>query len=287
MGNALATINSRNTAIEIPKDYVPVAGIENLNADDFTLPVMKLVQATTKVDDVASKVGQWYRTDTGETHEAPNLIMIGIAKQRVLFQSEYDGTGKPLCRSDNGKEPRHEYIGQSLDVVPPTEKYAAIVREGPGSFEIMTLCENCPLSQWTNGQKPPCKQSDNWAAVTSDGDPVIVRFGGSAAKMGGKLRNLARIATVKRKPLYIKLGSHLEQGDSGNYYVPDILPASEVLSADLIDLAKTFASVNLAARYDDLADDDAPKVEAKPKARVIDLNDEGPEWNPSYDELPA
>ncbi len=117
MGNALATINSRSTAIEIPQDYVPVAGIENLNADDFTLPVMKLVQATTKnIDDIEHKVGKWYRTDTGETHDEPNLIMIGIAKQRVLFQSEYDGTGKPLCRSDNGKEPRHEYIGITLDV---------------------------------------------------------------------------------------------------------------------------------------------------------------------------
>lgn len=285
MGNALITRNT-NTAIEVPADYVPVAGIEQLSADDFTLPVMKLVQSTTKVEGVADKLGKWYRTDTGETTEAPHLIMIGIAKQRVLFESTYSGEGKPLCRSDNGKEPRAEYIGQTLDVVPPTEKYEAVVREGPGNFEIMPLCSNCPLSQWVNGNKPPCKLSDSWAAVTSDGDPVIVRFGGSAAKMGGKLRNLARIATVKRKPLYIKLGSHFEQGDNGNYYVPDILAATEPISTDLIDLAKTFASVNLAARYDDLADEDAPKEEAQ-KRRVIDLNDEsnGPDW-PDENNMP-
>lgn len=281
MGNALITRNT-NTAIEVPADYVPVAGIEQLSADDFTLPVFKLVQATTKVDNVDQLVGQWYRTDTGEAVKEPNLIMIGIAKQRVLFGSEYDGKGKPLCRSDDGKAPRPEYVGQSLDVVNPTERRAAIVSEGPGNFEIGGLCANCPLSQWINGQKPPCKQSDSWAAVTSGGDPVIVRFGGSAAKIGGKLRNLARIATVKRKPLYIKLGSHLEQGDSGNYYVPDILAATDPLSPELIELAKTFASINLAARYDDLEDE---PVKAQ-NTKTVDLNNGGPEWPPEDDNYP-
>lgn len=264
--NALA-IRNNNTAIEVPADYVPVAGIENLSADDFSLPVLKLVQANSQIDNADQLIGQWYRTDTGEAIKNPNLIMIGIAKQRVLFASEYSGEGKALCKSDDGKAPRLDFIGQSLDVVMGNEKRSTIVSEGPGDFTIGDDCATCPLSQWTNG-KPPCKLSDNWAAVTSDGDPVIVRFGGSAAKIGAKLRNLARAATYKRKPLYIALGSHLENGTSGNYYVPEILTATEPLSPELIDMAKAFGGVNLAARADDLHEDEAPE----PQGRVIDLN---------------
>lgn len=269
MNTALTTRNM-NTAIEIPADYVPVAGIENLSPDDFSLPVLKLVQANSQIDNADQLIGQWYRTDTGEALEHPNLIMIGIAKQRVLFASEYSGEGTALCRSDDGKAPRAELIGTTLDVVPGTDRRSAIVSAGPGNFEIPATCNECPLSQWTESGKPPCRLSDNWAAVTSDGDPVVVRFGGSAAKIGAKLRNLARAATMKRRPLYIALGSHLEQCATGNYYVPDILPASDALSPELIDMAKAFAGVNLAARANDLVEED--QASEQPHTRVVDLN---------------
>lgn len=270
--NALTIRN--NTAIEIPQDYVPVAGIDQLGPDDFSLPVLKLVQVNSQIDNADQLVGQWYRTDTGEAIERPHLLMIGIAKQRVLFASAYNGEGKALCKSDDGKSPRVDFIGQSLDVVEGNEKRATIVADGPGNFVIGVDCSICPLSQWTNG-KPPCKLSDNWAAVTNDGDPVIVRFGGSAAKIGAKLRNLARASTLKRRPLYISLGSHLENGTSGNYYVPDILPASEPLAPELIEMAKAFSGVNLAARADDLQEDDQSKND-HPTGRVIDLNEDTP-----------
>ena len=264
-------IRNNNTAIEVPADYVPVAGIENLSPDDFSLPVIKLVQVNSQIDNADQLVGQWYRTDTGEAIETPNLLMIGIAKQRVLFASTYSGEGKALCKSDDGKTPRADFVGKSLDYVQGNERRAAVVAEGPGDFIIGDDCATCPLSQWNNG-KPPCKLSDNWAAVTNDGDPVIVRFGGSAAKIGAKLRNLARAATLKRRPLYIALGSHLENGTSGNYYVPDILTATEPLSPELVEMAKAFAGINLAARADDLGDDEQPKKAPQHNG------DEVPEW---------
>ena len=264
-------IRNNNTAIEVPADYVPVAGIENLSPDDFSLPVIKLVQVNSQIDNADQLVGQWYRTDTGEAIETPNLLMIGIAKQRVLFASTYSGEGKALCKSDDGKTPRADFVGKSLDYVQGNERRAAVVAEGPGDFIIGDDSATCPLTQWNNG-KPPCKLSDNWAAVTNDGDPVIVRFGGSAAKIGAKLRNLARAATLKRRPLYIALGSHLENGTSGNYYVPDILTATEPLSPELVEMAKAFAGINLAARADDLGDDEQPKQSQQHNG------DEGPEW---------
>jgi hypothetical protein len=265
----IATIEPKAQAMTTPgADYVPVAGISDLSPDDFSIPVLKLIQSNTKIDDADKHAGKWYRSDTGEILQQPQALIIGIAKSRVLFPSDYTGDGVTLCRSDNGHEPRAEYIGGVVYFVPGTEKRRPVVSEAtadatdPHNTIISASCADCPLSQWGDeGGKPPCRLSDNWAALLDEGDPALIRFGGSAAKMSSKLRNLARAATAKRKPLYISLSAHFEKGDSGNYWVPDITPIKDSVPADLIETAKAFMGLNLAARAADLmpdGEDDRP-----------------------------
>jgi hypothetical protein len=259
----VATIEPQATAMTTPgADYVPVAGITDLSPDDFSIPVLKLIQSTTKIDDADKHAGKWYRSDTGEIITSPQALIIGIAKSRVLFPSDYTGDGVTLCRSDDGHAPRVDYIGSMIYFMPGTEKRRPIVSEATAdkdddrNMAIPAACADCPLSQWgTEGGKPPCRLSDNWAALLDEGDPALIRFGGSAAKMSAKLRNLARAATAKRKSLYIALSAHFEKGDSGNYWVPDITPIKETVPADLIETAKAFMGLNLAARAADLAPD--------------------------------
>ena len=69
MNTQLTTKQNGNTAVALPEDYIPVAGIENLSPDDFSIPVVKLVQTNTGIDHADELAGQWYRTDTGETSE--------------------------------------------------------------------------------------------------------------------------------------------------------------------------------------------------------------------------
>jgi len=254
-----------NTALEAPADYIPVAGIENLSPDDFSIPVLKLVQTNTGIDNADQLAGRWYRTDTDEVLEQVKALIIGIQKSRILFKTEYTGGGKALCRSDDSIAPRAEYIGQAVYYNAGNEKRSTQIAEGDGGqldMPIPRTCAECPLSQWgVNGEKPPCRLSDNWAALTAEGDPILIRFGGSAAKISSKLRNLARAATAKRRHLYVALSSHFEQGEIGNYYVPDVMLLKEPLPADLLDTAKAFMGMNLAARAAEMLvndDEEAP-----------------------------
>lgn len=289
MNTQLQHVNT-NTAIEIPFDYIPVAGIESLSPDDFSIPVMKLVQTNTNIDNADTLAGNWYRTDTGETFETVRTLIIGIAKSRILFASEYTGEGKALCRSDDSIAPRADHAPAVFYQPgnPKTGRKATVgAMEGNNDLDIPNTCVECPLSQWgIDGEKPLCRLSDNWAALTDEGDPVLIRFGGSAAKISAKLRNLARAATAKRRPLYVELSSHFEHGEIGQYYVPDVTLLKDKLPDDLLDTARAFTGLNLAARAAEMMSDDEAATSATPQTRSANPDD-GPDWDavPLSDEL--
>jgi hypothetical protein len=286
--NTQLTKQNGNTAIAMPEDYIPVAGIENLSPDDFSIPVVKLVQSNTGIDNADELVGQWYRTDTGEVAPELKTLIIGIQKSRILFPSEYSGDGKALCRSDDSITPRADHAPAVYYLAGNEKRRTQISEMEGGNFDmtIPATCAECPLSQWgVNGEKPPCRLSDNWAALTSEGDPVLIRFGGSAAKISAKLRNLARAASAKRRPLYVQLSSHFETGKIGQYYVPDLTLLKEPLPADLLDTAKAFVGLNLAARAAEMAVDDETEQGGETGYKIKAMTD--PDWSQLNDEVPA
>lgn len=279
--NTQLTKRNGNTAVTAPEDYIPVAGIDKLSPDDFSIPVVKLVQTNTGIDNADQYAGQWYRTDTGETCETLRVLIIGIQKSRILFPTEYSGDGKALCRSDDSIAPRAEHVGQPIYYQAGNEKRHTLISEaegGPYDMALPATCAECPLSQWgLNGEKPPCRLSDNWAALTNDGDPVLIRFGGSAAKISAKLRNLARAATAKKRPLYIELSSHFEKGEIGQYYVPDVTMIREPLPADILDIARAYVGLNLAARAAEMAPLDEEEAQKQNGAYVPKFESD-PNW---------
>lgn len=279
------TNGNKALATEAPADYIPVAGIEKLSPEDFSIPVMKLVQTNTNIDSADTLAGQWYRTDTGEVYKTVKILIIGIAKSRILFKSEYAPGAKALCRSDDSIAPRTEFIGQMIYYLAGSQTRKAVVSEAEGKqydTSLPATCAECPLSQWgLNGEKPPCRLSDNWASLTEESDPVLIRFSGSSAPISAKLRNLARAAAAKRRPLYVELSSHFEEGDeSGKYYIPDLTLLKEALPADLLDTAKAFNGLNLAARAAEMMSDDEEPTRAAPTTRRAEPNDGGPDWLP-------
>jgi hypothetical protein len=149
-------------------DYVSVAGLDDLDPGEFTLPSLKLTQAQSTSEESIKHLGQWYRRDTSEYLVAPNVLILGIAKSRVLFPADYNGEkSDPLCKSDDAISPRVEFVGTRPDGF---------------SDEIAALCADCPLSQWgPDGEAPACTLSENWAALTENGDPVVIRLSRSAS----------------------------------------------------------------------------------------------------------
>src|SRR3990167_3901618 len=181
-------------ALTVSEGYIPVAGYENLNPDDFSLPTLKLVQAQTTIDGSMQHLGQYVKTDTGEFFENPAALIIGIAKSRIMFPTEYNGKGsEPLCRSDNALFPRTEFVNRRVE-----------------GLYIPESCADCPFSHFPDdGGAPPCSLSENWAAILDSGDIAIIRFKGASTRASGMLKNIMRANRMKQRPTYVRLGSQL------------------------------------------------------------------------------
>lgn len=214
-------------------DYVPVAGFEQVPPDDFSLPTLKLVQAQTKNEGAQAHLGEYIKTDTGDYLKDPNVLVVGIAKTRIMFPDKYAADNKALCRSDNGNEARPEYIGTRVNGV-----------------TIEGFCQDCPFSQWPeDGKTPPaCSLADQWAVILPAGDPAILRLSGSSAKTSATLKNVMRANRFAGRATHVKLGSSFTRSDKGQFYVATVTPTKDAISPDALNTAKMLAGVNLAAR---------------------------------------
>lgn len=244
-------------ALDLPADYVPVAGYEGLDPDDFSLPTLKLVQAQTTLEGAEKHQGEYVKTDTVDYFKDPQALIVGIQKSRIMFPSEYGGAASdPLCRSDDSYRARNEYIGTDVEGV-----------------EIPPACADCPFSKWTDNQAPRCTLSENWAAILDTQDIVILRLKGTSAAASKILKNMMRANRLKRRSTYVQLGSTFTRSDKGQYYVATVKSRTETPPIDSLDLARELASVNLAAR----AADEAPEPRPAPaSAGHTDWDDQPP-----------
>jgi len=242
--NTKLAVQNTDTTLAHPVEFVDIAGFDQLGPDDFSLPRLVLVQSQ-HVHEAADKhIGEWYRTDTNEHVVNPRLLIIGIAKSRVLFEEGFDRQAEPICRSDNGFAPRHDMIGANVENV-----------------YIPTTCANCPFNAWgEDGIPPRCSLADNWAALIGDGEPIVFRLKGTSAKISKQLKNVGRVARAKRKNLYVELGSVPEVSDQGKYYVASFRVIRDEVPADLLQMAQEFAGINLASRAAEMVDVDATVV---------------------------
>jgi hypothetical protein len=240
----------------VAADYVPVAGFSDLSPDEFSLPVLKLVQPQTKNDDAEKHPGEYLNATAGEYLNNPNVLVVGIAKTRVMFPKEYSADSKPLCRSDNGNEPRAEFIGTYV-----------------GNVIIPEECAVCPFGQWQEGSKdaPPCSLVDNWAVILGNGDPAILRLSGSSAKTSALLKNIMRGNRLAGRATHIRLGSVFTRTQKGQYYVATVTPCRDAISPDALATAKMLAGVNLAARA--AVEQDEPAAN-----RTVSHDDDPDEW---------
>lgn len=236
----------------VAPDYVPVAGFEQLPPDDFSLPTLKLVQPQTSNEGAEKHPGEYLKTDTGDYFAAPNVLIVGIAKTRIMFPDEYAADSKAICRSDDGVSPRSEFIGQEINGV-----------------EIQGDCATCPFSQWGEDAPPACSLTDNWAAILPTGDPAILRLRGSSAKTSAMLKNIMRANRMKGKATHIKLGSIFTRTTKGQFYVATVTPAAEAIAPEALGTAKMLAGVNLAARA-------AVEEQEAPAPRATGI--EEPDW---------
>lgn len=199
-------------------DAFTIPGMEHVTPGELRVPVLKLVQAQSKIDGAQDHLGEWHNSVTGEFLSSPELLIIGVAKGRVMFPETYSADNEPMCGSDNGRNPRADYIGKEIRTITFDEKgdpkKKLVVIGGP--------CADCPFGKWTedakgNSKPPACNEVATFAGLGQDGLPVLLQIKSTGMRAASNLKTLIATHGIRRS---IVLGSTRESNDSGTYYVP-------------------------------------------------------------------
>lgn len=223
-----------------PQTFI-VPGMEDTRPDELRLPRLSLVQAQSRMAGAQDHLGLWHNTITGEFTANPELLIIGVARGRVMFPQDFSADNKPLCGSDDGGHPRDEYIGQEIKRVFTVDGEPSIQRH-----TITPACAQCPFAKWgDDGQPPACNEVATFAGISDEGLPSLFQLRSSAMKNAPNLKTLIAANGLRRA---IRLGAVKETNDSGAYYVPQFSTGAKP-NKDWQNTALRLATLgNLAAR---------------------------------------
>lgn len=198
-----------------PEQFV-VPGMENVQPGELKVPLLKLVQSTSRIDGAAEHMGEWHNSVTGEFEANPELLMIGIAKGRVMFPATYNADNKPLCGSNDNIEPREEYRGVEIKAVNVDEHGDPVVV----SITIPPKCAECPFSQWGEKTPPRCQEVATFAGMQKEGMPVLIQVKSTGMKNVSSLKTMIATNGIRKA---IRLASVQEKNETGIFYVPVFL----------------------------------------------------------------
>ena len=270
------------TALMVPDDAenFVVPGMENVQPGELRIPLLKLVQGTSRMAEAAEHGGEWHNSVTGEFSPSPEVLIIGVAKGRVMFPPTFNADNKPLCGSDDGKAPRADYVGTSLKTVGYDADGGPVV----STQIIPKLCADCPFSAWgDDGTPPKCNEVATFAGMVQEGMPVLIQVRSTGMKNVPNLKTLIAANGIRKA---IRLGAVQEKNETGVYYVPVFLVGAKPhkeWQAMAIRLARMG---NLAARNQQAIIEYEQRQDVGPSdATDQDYEDSGPEaFAPGYEE---
>ena len=216
-GNGAVAIHNPNAPTladqSDPETFV-VPGMENVQPSELRIPILRLVQAQSRVEDADAHLGEWHNSVTGEFSKNPELLVIGVAKGRIMFPKEYNADNKPLCASDDGVTPRADFIGTAIETVGKDAKGKTVVTTNT----IPGKCDGCPFGSWGEDREPPaCAAVAIFAGVEAEGLPVLMQIKSTGMKNVASLKTLVAANGIRKA---VRVGSVREQNDTGTYYVP-------------------------------------------------------------------
>jgi hypothetical protein len=164
-----------------------VVGLEDVDSSDLTMPYINII----------GKDGVFEDSLSNERFESLDVVLLGMAKQRVLWppQMEADGPKQPLCRSRNftlavpGERFRTKFNGVSpMEASGFThEEIDAASRE---DAPIPLECVRCGCKEWGSNptnDRPWCTEQHVWIVLMEHtennfGYPAILTVQRSAMK---------------------------------------------------------------------------------------------------------
>jgi hypothetical protein len=164
-----------------------IEGLEDIETSDLVMPILRIDHQRGAIIDNLS----------GQEHTSLEVVLLGLIKQRVLWDAEVNEGDHPLCKAYDAREghPDHKRFPWAASGFDPRT-------------EGTLPCENCQLKEWgshPNREVPWCSEQHTYPLlqVYEDGTlsgPSLFTVQRSAIK-GSK----AYISSFvkERKPLYV------------------------------------------------------------------------------------
>lgn len=138
-------------------------GLEDVSASDIQMPRIQLLHDTGKFRDAS----------TGVELDSLECVILGLVKQRIMWDTEVDEGDKPQCKSPNHT---HGYPQMRTDI--PARKQFPWSKSNfdPKDFpvtdgQIVLPCDSCVFANWgADKSKPPCSEQYTFALYYRDAE---------------------------------------------------------------------------------------------------------------------
>jgi len=260
-------------AVAVPTDDPWATGLEDFDVTtDAVMPRLKIIGKDATFEDNL----------TGERHNKITVVLLGLVKQRILWDEEVKEGDGPLCRSNNF----NEGSPFAKDFPWRASKFERDdYDKGKDGGEIILPCANCALKEWgTNprGGTPWCSEQHTFPLLMLDEhgntSPAVLTLQRSAIKASKSyVTGFARTRT----PLYTaitEISLNAQRRGSVDYAVPSFVKASETDRDAWPEYAQQYRSIRefLTSRRtkDEDTSDDEPT--SAPASRGRDRDDDEP-----------
>jgi hypothetical protein len=161
------------------------SGLEDLDTEDIRVPRLKIV----------GKNATFRDQTTGQEFTRINTIILGLVKQRIMWDKDVDDNERPLCKS-----PDFNTGYPTVDIGVPSEKRFPWLQSGfdPSTYNhystdpnhnghVVLPCASCKFKDWVGKTPPPCAESFAYSLLYADAEsgeeptmPAILTFQKSA-----------------------------------------------------------------------------------------------------------
>ena len=215
---------------------MPVVGLEDVDYSSIRPPIIKINHSDVKYED----------TLTGETFEEMKVIILGLVKQRVMWDTELSSDDKPypLCRSLDFKTgfPTDKFPWKQQDRFPT-----------PADLENAPplICAQCKFKDWdsnpTRNGPPWCTEQHTFILMQEVNDgvwaPALITFQRSAIQNSNKYLSGFNRAQEPMFKYYTTLRLEAKKRGKNTYGVPTFLKGAETPSDLWADYADTYLAI--------------------------------------------
>lgn len=172
-------------------------GLEDVGAGDVQMPRLVIDHAEALFKD----------STTGQKFPKLTVVMLGVVKQRIMWDSQIDDNDKPQCKS-----PTHEIGFPQMRTDIPVRKQFPWAKSNfnPADYppdengQIRLPCDNCNLKEWgADKEKPACSEQYTFGVYYQDDEggmrPAIISFQRSGLKAA---RSYAGTFKAAKQPMF-------------------------------------------------------------------------------------